>query len=64
MEVVYDQVADNWGRDEARKGQDVGEGVDVFVGREEGGERGRSVDPVSGEHAGGYKVSLCTMRHG
>ena len=38
MKVVYDQVADNRGCDEARKGKDVGKGVYVFVDREESGE--------------------------
>ena len=38
MKVVNDQVADNGGCDEARKGEDVGKGVYVFMNREESRE--------------------------
>ncbi len=47
MKVVYDQVADNWGRDEARKSEDIGESVDIFVGGEKGGQRGKPTEPIS-----------------
>ena len=47
MKVVHDQVADNWGCDESRKGEDVGKGVYVFVDREESGERREPREPVS-----------------
>ena len=47
MKVVYDQVADNGGCDEARKGEDVRNGVDVFVDREESGEGREPEEPVS-----------------
>lgn len=36
MRVVEDEVADDGGGDEARERQDVGDGVDVFVGGELG----------------------------
>lgn len=52
MEILYDQVADNWSRNEARKGQEVGDSVDVFVGGKEGGERRRSVEWISDEYTG------------
>ena len=45
---MYDQVANDWGRDETREGEDVGEGVDVFVGGEEGGEWEKPRKRVSG----------------
>lgn len=49
MHVMDDQVADYGCGEKAREREDVGEGVDVFVGGEEGGERGRPVDWVNRE---------------
>ena len=46
MKVMYNQIANNRGRDKARKGEDIGEGVDIFVGGKEGGEGGESVNCV------------------
>ena len=47
MKVVYDQIADNGGCEEARKGEDVGKGVYVFVDRQESGEGREPREPVS-----------------
>ena len=48
MKIVYDEVADDWGRNEARKSQDIGNGVDIFMCGKEGGERWKSWKQVSG----------------
>ena len=57
MKVVYDQVADNGSCDEARKGEDVGKGVYVFMDREESGEGREPRKPVSRFETGGSEDS-------
>ena len=57
MKVVYDQVADNGGCDKARKSEDVGKGVYIFVDREEGGEGREPREPLSRWWTGGLEES-------
>ena len=47
MKIMYYQVADNRSSDKARKGEDVGDGIDVFVGCEEVGEGSQPREWVS-----------------
>ncbi len=48
------EVADDWGGEEARESEDIGQSVDVFVDREDGGE-------ALGEGCGSIGFSMLVM---